>query len=285
MNQKIIFLDIDGTLANHNHVPWSAKRACRKARKNGHILYICTGRPRKQISPNILKVGFDGIVSSGGACIETKGEGRSTKLLFHASFERTALLRLIDYLKAGKNPYMIELPGEVFAGPYLQPWFDQIYTERPRTFREFIEKIFLRFFLSFFHRLSPGEPDSWDDVCKVVFMESGGAAFEDIQREFGGEFELFRNSIPIKQMKGGEISPRGIHKGAALEKVAAYHGMTRENTIALGDSDNDRTMLEYAGVGIAMGNADESLKQTADDVTDTVGNAGLAKAFKKYGLM
>jgi Cof subfamily protein (haloacid dehalogenase superfamily) len=282
VKQKLVFLDIDGTLAERDHVPLSARRACRKARQNGHLLYICTGRARVQISPRILKMGFDGVVSSGGAYIETAGADKVLRLLFHTSFERAILPRLLEYLNAGKTPYMLELPGSVFAGPYLKPWFERVYAERPRTFRAFMEKLFLRLV---FRAMVPGDPPSWDGVCKVVFMETGGLTFEDVQREFGDVCELFRNSIPIQNMKGGEISPRGVHKGAALEKAAAYHGIAREDTIALGDSDNDRTMLEWAGVGIAMGNADETLKQAADDVTDPIGKAGVAKAFKKYGLI
>jgi Cof subfamily protein (haloacid dehalogenase superfamily) len=280
MKQKLVFLDIDGTLANNNHVPRSARRACRMARQNGHLLYICTGRARVQISPRILKMGFDGVVSSGGAYIESGGgEGR---LLFHAAFEREFLRRLLAYFNAGKIPYFLELPGSLFAGPYLKPWFERLYAGRPRTFGVFMEKLFLRLI---FRAMVPGDPPSWDGVAKVIFMEEGGVSFEDVRREFGGECELFRNSIPVQNMKGGEISPRGVHKGAALEKVAAYHGIAREDTIALGDSDNDRTMLEWAGVGIAMGNAHESLKQAADDVTGDVGDAGVARAFKKYGLI
>ncbi|MDR2151086.1 MAG: Cof-type HAD-IIB family hydrolase [Spirochaetaceae bacterium] len=282
MNQKIVFLDIDGTLADRNRIPSSARRACREARKNGHLLYICTGRPLIQISSQILKMGFDGVVSSGGACIETANTDKVRKILFQASFEEKTVRRLLDYLNAGKTPYMVELSDKVLAGPYLKPWLERVYTSRSWNLRMFMEKLFMRFF---FRRLVAGEPSAEEDVCKVVFMESGGPTFEDIKREFGDECELFRNSIPIQNMKGGEISPRGIHKGAALEKVAAYHGIAREDTIALGDSDNDRTMLECAGVGIAMGNADEALKQRADDVTDTLENHGLAKAFKKYGLL
>jgi hydroxymethylpyrimidine pyrophosphatase-like HAD family hydrolase len=227
-------------------------------------------------------MGFDGVVSSGGAYIETAEPGQAPKLLFRAFFEQKTLRRLLDYLNAGKNPYMIELPGKVFAGPYLKSWFDTVYAGQPRTFRTFMEKIFMRIL---FRKLVQGEPSSGDSVCKIVFLESGGVDFEALQKEFGGECELFRNSIPVSYMKGGEISPRGVHKGSALEKVAAYHGASREDTIAFGDSDNDRTMLEYAGVGIAMGNADQTLKQGADDVTDTIGNDGLAKAFKKHGLI
>jgi Cof subfamily protein (haloacid dehalogenase superfamily) len=287
MDKKIVFLDIDGTLAEYNRVPLSAKRACHKARQNGHLVYICTGRPRIQISPHILRMGFDGVVSSGGACIEIMERGnvehsRSPKLLFHASFEGATLRRLLDYLNSGQTPYMLELPGKIYAGPYLMPWFEAIYAKMPRTPRVWVERLFMRYF---FRNLIRGEPTDLDSVCKVVFIESKEVTFETIQERFSAECELFRNSIPSAYMKGGEISPRGVHKGAALEKVAAYHAVTRENTVALGDSDNDRTMLEYAGVGIAMGNADEALKQTADDITDKIGKAGLAKAFKKYGLV
>ncbi|MDR2797373.1 MAG: Cof-type HAD-IIB family hydrolase [Treponema sp.] len=282
MNQKIVFLDIDGTLANHNYVPLSARWACRKARQNGHLLYICTGRSRVQISRRILKMGFDGVVSSGGAYIETAGQGQASQLLFHTSLEKKTLLRLRDYFNARQTPYMLELPSKVLASPYLKSYFDRLYTGISLNPRVCMERLFIRFI---FHHLAHGETDFQEDVCKVVFMEFNGLTFEMVQQEFGGECELFRNSIPIQHMKGGEISPRGVHKGAALEKVIAYHGIPRENAIAIGDSDNDRTMLECAGVGIAMGNADEALKQIADDVTDTSGKAGLAKAFKKYGLV
>jgi Cof subfamily protein (haloacid dehalogenase superfamily) len=282
MTQKIVFLDIDGTLANRNHVPLSARWACRKARQNGHLLYICTGRARIQISPRLLKMGFDGVISSGGGYIETTGPGQPPKLLFHGALEKKTLRRLLDYLNARQAPYLLELPHKVLASPSFKPYFDRLFAGMSWSPRACMERLFIRFV---FRRREYGETEPQEDVYKVVFMESNGLTFEAVQQEFGGECELFRNSIPIKNMKGGEISPRGVHKGAALEKVIAYHGIARENAIALGDSDNDRTMLECAGVGIAMGNADEFLKQIADDVTDAIGKAGLAKAFKKYGLV
>ena len=77
----------------------------------------------------------------------------------------------------------------------------------------------------------------------------------------------------------------GIHKGSAAVWVARHYGMDRKDAIAFGDSDNDRAMLEYAGVGVAMGNGDEALKRAADDVAGHVRRGGLAKAFRKYGLV
>jgi hydroxymethylpyrimidine pyrophosphatase-like HAD family hydrolase len=109
--------------------------------------------------------------------------------------------------------------------------------------------------------------------------------FEDVEREFGGSLDIARLSIPVAGGSGGEIGPYGVHKGSALEKVSAYHGFDLADTIAFGDSDNDRAMIQCAGLGVAMGNADPSLKAIAGDVVDSVENDGLAKAFKKYGLI
>ena len=67
-NSKLVFIDIDGTLADENHVvPESARIACKQAQANGHKLFICTGRSVPKIERSILDLGFDGVVSVAGA--------------------------------------------------------------------------------------------------------------------------------------------------------------------------------------------------------------------------
>ncbi len=67
-SSKLVFIDIDGTLADENHiVPESAKTACARAQANGHKLFICTGRSVPKIERSILDLGFDGVVSVAGA--------------------------------------------------------------------------------------------------------------------------------------------------------------------------------------------------------------------------
>ena len=71
MNKKIIFLDVDGTLVNENGiVPESAKVAVKKARKNGHYVFLCTGRSKAEIYEDIMEIGFDGIIAAAGGYIE-----------------------------------------------------------------------------------------------------------------------------------------------------------------------------------------------------------------------
>ena len=70
-------------------------------------------------------------------------------------------------------------------------------------------------------------------------------------------------------------------KGNALKKLAEILGIKREEVIALGDNYNDLSMLTYAGVGIAMGNAEDCVKEAADFITDTNDEDGVAKALNK----
>ena len=68
MGRKLIFLDIDGTLVSALSSPTQAVgEAIRQARANGHLVFLCTGRNLAIIGPDILEIGFDGVVASAGA--------------------------------------------------------------------------------------------------------------------------------------------------------------------------------------------------------------------------
>ncbi|VIS79739.1 HAD superfamily hydrolase [Streptococcus pneumoniae] len=69
--KKIIFLDVDGTIVDYdNHIPDSAKIAIQQSRKNGHFVFLCTGRSKAEMPNEILDIGFDGIIGGNGSYIE-----------------------------------------------------------------------------------------------------------------------------------------------------------------------------------------------------------------------
>jgi hydroxymethylpyrimidine pyrophosphatase-like HAD family hydrolase len=71
MTRKAVFLDVDGTLIDdYGRVPDSAVRAVREARRNGHLVFLCTGRSMVELSPGVLDVGFDGFVVASGAYVQ-----------------------------------------------------------------------------------------------------------------------------------------------------------------------------------------------------------------------
>ena len=67
----IIFIDVDGTLVNYeNQIPASAIEAIRQARANGHLVFICTGRSRAEVYPEIWDIGLDGMIGGNGSYVE-----------------------------------------------------------------------------------------------------------------------------------------------------------------------------------------------------------------------
>ncbi|MFD0918158.1 HAD family hydrolase [Saccharopolyspora rosea] len=78
------------------------------------------------------------------------------------------------------------------------------------------------------------------------------------------------------------VVPRGVTKGAVLEKIRAEQGIPAEDTFAAGDGDNDVQMLRWAAHGVAMGQAPEIVRAAADEVTGPVAEDGLATALDRW---
>jgi len=88
------------------------------------------------------------------------------------------------------------------------------------------------------------------------------------------------NSLPTNI----EVNPEGVNKANALKTVCEKLGITMDNVLACGDSINDIKMIQEAGIGVAVGNAQQAIKNVADFVTETNNNDGVAKAIEKYVL-
>jgi Cof subfamily protein (haloacid dehalogenase superfamily) len=258
-------------------IPASAIAACKSARKNGHLLYICSGRPFRDIPGEVKTIGFDGIISSGGARIDI-GEKTIARFFMNTG----TVIRIGDYLNACKEAFMFELSGSTVKNRYFENFLEELrLSPEEKPIRKEIEWI-IDFFSSNVPTLR--EDFHYDDVQKIVFL-GNRVSFTDLVERFGCECEICRGSIPFFGTGGGEIGPAGVHKGAALETVARHHGILLSDTIAIGDSDNDRRMLERAGIGIAMGNAADTLKTIAGYITSSLEDDGIAQAFRRYGLI
>jgi 5-amino-6-(5-phospho-D-ribitylamino)uracil phosphatase len=116
---------------------------------------------------------------------------------------------------------------------------------------------------------------------KFGYYTEDAGQLERIRREIStvGVFEL-TNSHPCNI----ELNPLGISKASGLQEVCSLLGITMDEVVAMGDSLNDAAMLREAGLGIAMGNAQEEVKQLADTVTATNEESGVAQAIRKYVL-
>ncbi|MHB9290938.1 putative 5-amino-6-(5-phospho-D-ribitylamino)uracil phosphatase YcsE [Hollandina sp. SP2] len=272
MERKLVFLDVDGTLAGWDgKVPFSAREACRKAKEAGHLLCIATGRQYHVIGEDLLSMSFDGLISAGGGRIDVDHQ-----MIAYAAFNRDVLAHIIEYFEKRGVGCTFERSDCLLASKRVFEYFETTGD----AFSEIID-----FYITFEHVVK-GELDaSYTDVAKVIFCDIGDTPLDEVKREFAGECEVFRGSMPFYGKNSGEIGPLGVDKGTAVDKVLRYYGIRKENSYAIGDGDNDRAMFSHCGYGIAMGNGDAELKAAADYVTDTVENAGIMKAFEHYSLI
>lgn len=258
----LIFFDIDGTLISEpmGGISESTHKAIQKARKSGHICMINTGRSLKLVGPEVTgETEFDGLAMGCGTMITYRGE-----VLLHKTFSEEEAVRII----CGLHKHGVDACLEGSEDNYCES-DDRIYTE---TFRRFIHLYDSLGYGSF--EEAPGHFDKfYAYVDKVEKMEAFRREFEDL--------------LDFVDRKGGyfEIMPKGYSKASAMRFVAEKLGIPMSQTVAIGDSSNDIPMLECAGIGIAMGNATEDVKEFADFVTTNVDEDGIWNALKWLGAL
>jgi len=277
--KKIIFMDVDGTLVNDNGViPESAKLAIREARKNGHLVFICTGRSKAELFPEILEIGFDGIIGAAGGYIEVGSE-----VLLHEVVKKEYVQQVVEYFNRHGIDFYLESNGGLFASKNckmrIRSIIEKLLIEEPGA-KEEIEKGIQPFHDS----LIDDEGLFREDINKISFLGSK-VPIEMISEEFTSKFTVIPSTVPVFGKNSGELSVPGIHKATAIEKLLEHLNIDQEDTFAYGDGLNDLEMIEFVQHGIAMGNAKEALKKAADDITDTHNEDGIYKSFKKYALI
>ena len=272
MNTKYIFLDIDGTLVNiKSAMPKSAKEALLAAKKNGHKLLISTGRYYDQIYPWLLEaVDFDGIIMSSGASVVYGGEK-----IFHKKFSKQMLLHVENCIRSAGacSCYLLEHGLGATKESYTR-MCDMLV--EAGVSRDVVEATY-------------GNVD-FADIENIENVEKGmycGACigFEEMQKRLGPNFSIDPFSFNNMPPSWGEITLAEVNKGNAVRLLMEYVGADIRDSIAFGDGGNDASMLKAAGIGVAMGNADESAKAAADMITDHIDEDGIYNAFVRLGLI
>ena len=280
LERKIIFIDVDGTLCNDcGLVPESAAIAIKQARKNGHLVYLCTGRSKAEIYDFIIDIGFDGIIGAGGGFVQVGNE-----MLYHKKVSNENVKHLVDFFNEHNVNFYIESNGGLYASKNLIPQLEKcIYGdvendadakyEKENNPNHFIEALII------------GQDLYRDDVNKACFLEPKDISFEEIKNEFKDEFEVIHCTVPVFGDDSGELGVPGVHKATAIEILLKHLNIEVKDTIAIGDGMNDAEMFEFCALGIAMGNAKPGLKEIADEITDTHDEGGIYNSFKKYNLI
>ncbi|MEY8336592.1 HAD family hydrolase [Lachnospiraceae bacterium 62-35] len=276
MDKKIIFLDIDGTLTEpgSNEPPESALKAIKRAREKGHYVFLCTGRNYDMLSP-LLSYGFDGVVGSSGGYIQC-GE----KVIYDCPMTEEQKIRAMNILE--KNGIFRTI--ECRNGSYTDKGFKEFLKENAREgsnsellrWRQQIEKSL---------HILPMEAYEGQPVYKIVIMSSSMEQLREPREVLEREFSFCIQDADRYGFINGELVNKQFDKGQGVERVCNYLQIPVIDTVAFGDSMNDREMMETAGLSICMANGSEELKKLADDICPTVKQGGIYHAFIKHHLI
>lgn len=276
MEQRIIFLDIDGTLTQpgQNEPPESAIWAIEQARQQGHYVFLCTGRNYNMMKP-LLKYGFDGAVASSGGYIECRN-----KVIFDCPMTEAQRRSAMEVFKKNGIFRTVESLDGAYTDEEFKDFLRNNETKGTNSemlrWREQIEKSL---------NIRPMKEYGEQPIYKIVFVSPTKEQLIEPQQVLESDFEFCIQNKDACGFINGELVNRKFDKGKAIQRVCEHLNIPVSSSIAIGDSMNDKEMLEMAGLGICMENGSEELKKLAGDICPSVKEDGIRSAFLKHHLI
>lgn len=260
MKKGIVCFDVDMTLLDHKdyQIPDSALKALEKLREHYYIV-IATGRDMDGKFSRDIKnmIVADATIHLNGTRI-TVGE----KTIFEHCMDPELVRRLLRF--ADGKPFAIGMTvgmEDYYMNPEIVTVQDMMRWRRSdRNFRVpwKLAELPVRTMVYI-------GPPSWVSIVEAEFPEV--------------RLPMFAGRT------GADVIERSVSKADGLRRLCDYFSIPIENTVAFGDSMNDYEIIHAAGIGVAMGNAAQQLKQTADYVTSDIGDNGIWNACVHLGLI
>lgn len=278
--RKIIFLDVDRTLVDyHNRIPESAIRAIRQARENGHLVYVCTGRSRAEMQPELWEIGLDGMIGGNGSYVEHQGQ-----VIMHQLLSEEDSRAIVDWLHERGLEFYLESNNGLFASENFRERARETLRIYSMNKGKTAEEVATQEVEDVMHGMIFDGQLYRNDLNKVSFvldsyqdhLDSKQAFPQLVANTWGGRGEsaLF-----------GDLGVKDIDKAHVISVLLDYLGASQADTIAFGDAKIDISMLDYCAVGVAMGNGGAEILAMADMITDDVEEDGLYNAFERLGLL
>ncbi len=255
------FFDIDGTLVSFktHQIPPSTIFALTQAKANGHKVFIATGRPPLIIT-NIGAIEhlIDGYVTINGAlCYIGDGVVRCKDI-------PTDAVRVVVQDAQEKNYGLIVVGEKDVAVHDPQGEVDRIF--RGEIAVENLDQV-----------------KPLDEVLQQRILQLTAFFTEEYERDLMKRIPACTSGRWHPAFT--DITAKGADKGEGIAAMAAHFGFDTQHTMAFGDGGNDTSMIKAAGIGVAMGNALESLKHDADYTTTSVDDDGVLNALRHFGLV
>ncbi|NOU92508.1 Cof-type HAD-IIB family hydrolase [Paenibacillus sp. LMG 31456] len=256
---EIVFFDVDGTILSEvdRRIPESTKMAITRLHEKGIKVVVATGRPH-DLCEELIALGIDTLISANGALIKAKNN-----VIYKSALSANTVRELSSFA---------ELNGHSLSYFTDSISMNGIGVEEKRVRSALLETLGLSHFPKKLDALSE------EIYCMCLYADESEA------QKFIDNFPQLR-FVRFHSYVINILEKQVVSKSEAIKKVLDYYNIAVSNSIAFGDGGNDLDMLEFVGLGIAMGNGEERLKQKADFVTKKASEDGIYYALTKFGVI
>lgn len=275
MEYKLICIDMDGTLLDNSakDIPSENLEAIKLATKKGVKIAITTGRlfTSAKYFSDLIGVKTP-VIASNGAYIREKD---SDKVIAKFLLGEENINAILDIIEDYDIRIFFNTVDTVITNKDVMP--GNAYMEMNK---DLPEEMRVKFLIN--SDLRNTALRNKNEILKCICInENGIDNIEEIKMRLKNI-----NSIEVVSSNHNnfEIMNKGVSKGNAIKTLANEYGILKEEIIAIGDGENDLSMIKYAGLGVAMGNSSDYIKGYADYVTESNVNGGVGKVIKKFVL-
>jgi len=270
---KLLCVDMDGTLLNtRGEISKRNIDTIKKVHEKGVKVTICTGRifTSARYFADLIGIKVP-IIATNGSYIREKDRD---EIIYKAVLGKRKCEEVLRVLRKYEIYPHFNTPDTVFTEKII--YTSQNYTNMNKS-------------LPKNRQIDIQVVEDWDlvfnkyedEILKCICID------EDIEKIKAAKKELKSNEeleVVSSRMDNFEVMNKGVSKGRAVEVLAGFYNIKQEEIMCIGDNENDISMIKYAGMGVAMGNAEEFVKDIADYVTTTNDDDGVAKAIDKLIL-
>lgn len=268
MGIKLVAIDLDDTLLNSGlQISPQCKAAIHQVKEKGVIVTLATGRMFVSALPyarQLESVRDIPIITYQGALVKCSNSG---DVFYYRPLPKDKAVEIMQYFKKSKVHFQAYFNDQLCM---------ESLTEEGEEYSHLagVEPVIIKDLI--------GEA-SRQESCKILAVIENEKLLLDMEMELRG---IYTRELNITRSKPYylEVMDARANKGDALKVIAEHYGIDRKEVLAIGDSYNDMAMIEWAGIGVAMGNARKSVNETADYITASNEEEGVAEALHRFIL-
>ncbi len=270
MSCRLIALDMDGTLLmTDKSVHPDTVRDIEQASGRGiHVVY-CSGRAVPEILPYVSRLKtMRYAVCMSGALVYDFEESRH---IYHKAIAYEYVQKIINAAK--QDDAMVQ---------FLTDRASVVRADQVIHMHDFHMGVYQRMFIEITSKV----PDMEEEAKHYASIPKVNVYFRSVQ-DRAEAYEALKHlplSFAFAEGASLEMNAAGVTKASGLQALASHLGIAMTETVAIGDADNDRAMLEAAGLSVAMGNAAKDIRELCDAVTADNDHNGVGEAIRRYCL-